>query len=132
MKIQVCDVVVQQLPERLSGKRGRVFWGELVESMNPDHASIVLDYSLVRQMDRAAVYLLLCCLEEAVKRDGDLKLAAISSEAMAILEFAGVSRLFESFCTIAEAVSSFRRPLTDSTSNAYVPFSSHRAPQNAA
>jgi hypothetical protein len=83
-------------------------------------------------MDRAAVYLLLCCLEEAMKCDGDVKLAATSSEAMAILEFAGVSPLFESFYTIAEAVSSFRRLLADSTSNAYVPFSSHRAPQNAA
>jgi anti-anti-sigma regulatory factor len=44
--------------------------------MNNDRAYIVLDCSKVGVMDRSAIYLLLCCLEEAMKRNGDVKLAA--------------------------------------------------------
>lgn len=131
MTVQVCAVAVKQLPETLSRKQGRIFLSELVRSMNTNRASIVLDCSSVRQMDRAAIYLLLCCLEEAMKRDGDVKLAAIHSETRAILNLAGVDRLFESFDTNAEAVSSFRRLPVNLTSKAHVPFGSHKAPENA-
>jgi hypothetical protein len=52
--------------------------------------------------------LLLCCLEEAMKRNGDVKLAAIPAGAEATVE---LIRLFEIFETSADAVKSFRLPL---------------------
>jgi anti-anti-sigma regulatory factor len=100
--------------------------------MSIGNACIVLDCSQVRQIDKAAIYLLLSCLENALKRDGDVKLASIHSGARAILEFTGVARLFECFETNAEAVCSFRRLSVNAASGAYVPFSSHRDPENAA
>jgi anti-anti-sigma regulatory factor len=76
----------------------------------------VLDFSKVREMDTFAVYLLLCCLEEAMKHDGDIKLAAIPLETKTLLELAGLGRFFESFETNAEAINSFRRISSGGTS----------------
>ena len=51
--------------------------------------------------------MMLHCLEEAMKRDGDLKLAALSPESEVILELMRVARVFEAFATADEAVRSF-------------------------
>jgi len=58
-------------------------------------------------MDSAGVEMLLRCLEEVLKRDGDLKLAALSPEAEVILEIMRVARVFEIYPTSEEAVRSF-------------------------
>lgn len=109
MTLQARNVVVRQVPELVNKKCGHRFFNELESCMNIDRPSIVFDCSRVRQMDKAAVYLLLCCLEEAMKRNGDVKLAGIPSGARAQLELTGAHRLFEMFDTEAEAVSSFRK-----------------------
>jgi len=68
---------VKQLHESLSRKQGHIFLSDVVNSISNDRAGIVLDCSRARLMDRPAIYLLLCCLEEAIKHDSDVKLAAI-------------------------------------------------------
>jgi anti-anti-sigma regulatory factor len=83
-------------------------------------------------MDKPAINLLLSFLEEAMKRNGDVKLAGVPQEAMAALELAGVDRLFEIFATNAEAVSSFRRLPADGPLNEHVSFGSLPTPDNAA
>jgi anti-sigma B factor antagonist len=115
----------------LSEKQSRLLLRKLESSINIDRPSIVLDCSKVRRMDRSAINLLLCCLEEAMKRNGDVKLASVPQEARTTLELCGVDRLFEIFDTNAEAVSSFRRLPADEYSNEYVPFGSHHTPGNA-
>ena len=109
MKLRICEVVVRQVPERLNEKDGRLFFKGLESCINIERPSIVFDCSKVLEMNRAAIYLLLCCLEEAIKRNGDVKLAAIPDGAMTMLKLTGAIRLFESFDTNAEAVSSFRQ-----------------------
>ena len=89
---------------------GRQFFKELESRMNVDRPCMVLDCSRVREMDRFAIHMLLCCLEEAMKRDGDVKLAAVSPSARATLEMTRVYRLFEIYDTETEAVNSFFRP----------------------
>ena len=64
-------------------------------------------------MDRFAIHMLLCCLEEAMKRDGDVKLAAVSPSARQTLELTRVDRLFEVYDTESDAVNSFFRPHFD-------------------
>jgi hypothetical protein len=51
--------------------------------------------------------MMLHCLEEAMKCDGDLKLAALSPESEVMLELMRVARVFEVFATSDEAVHSF-------------------------
>ena len=76
----------------------------LLETNRP---RVVLDCSQVRHMDSAGIETLLHCMEEAMKRDGDLKLAALSPEAAAILELMRVDRLFEVYGSADDAARSF-------------------------
>lgn len=110
MRFRPCAVTVTQLPESLDGKRCRLFFKELESRMNIERPCIVLDCSKVQEMDRIALHMLLCCLEEAMKRDGDVKLAAVQVSARQVIEAARLDRLFEIYESEAEAVSSFFHP----------------------
>ena len=68
---------------------------------------LVLDCSNIRHMDNSVVRLLLHCLEEAMKRNGNVKLAGIPSAVNPIFGTNGANRLFEIFDTTADAVNSF-------------------------
>jgi anti-sigma B factor antagonist len=100
-------VVVKQLPEKLSVEQGRVFFLELEPILMADRPRVVLDCSRVRQLDSAGIQVLLHCLEEAMKRNGDVKLAGVTAAAAAILELTKVDSLFEAFDDANEAVNSF-------------------------
>jgi anti-sigma B factor antagonist len=100
-------VVVKQLPERLSVEQGRIFFHEVEPCLQAERPRVVLDCSRVRQLDSAGIQVLLHCLEEAMKRNGDVKLAAIPPGAAKILELTRVDSLFEAFDNISEAVNSF-------------------------
>jgi anti-anti-sigma regulatory factor len=63
-------------------------------------------------MDSAGIELLLYCMQEAMKRDGDLKLAAVSPAAATIMELMRVDRLFEVFETADQAARSFQAVAT--------------------
>jgi len=60
-------------------------------------------------MDAAGVDMLLHCMAEVMKRDGELKLAAVSPQAAVVLELTRTDRLFEVFETSGDAVRSFYR-----------------------
>ena len=101
-------VIVMQLPEQLKRQEVGPFLEELQPLLESDRPRLVLDCSQVRHMDSAGVEMLLQCMQETMKRDGDLKLAAISPESAVILELMRVDRLFEIFNTPDEAVQSFQ------------------------
>lgn len=126
MTLRIRAVVVKQMPESVDVKGGQAFLRSLEGCMSVSRPSIVFDCSKVLQMDRSAVHLLLCCLEEAMKSNGDVKLAAIPPGARAILELTGANRLFEIYETNADAVSSFHRPSLFAAPSAFVPGSSLR------
>ena len=72
-----------------------------------DRPCLVFDFSQVTEIDSASVDMLLHCMEQAMKQNGDLKLAAIPPSSAVILELTRVDRLFEIFATVSEAVDSF-------------------------
>lgn len=125
-------VVVKRLPEIRSVKQGRIFLREMQSCMNIDRPRVVLDCSNVRQLDRSVIYVLLCCLEEAMKRNGDVKLAALPAGAGAILELNGVHRLFDIHDTTAGAVSSFHQLPAGALLHAFVHAHSQHEPESAA
>jgi len=100
-------VIVMQLPEHVNQTEAASFCAELQPLLENDRARLVLDCSQVQSMDSAGVEMLLHCMEEAMKRDGDLKLAALSPTCATILELMRVDRLFEVFETTEGAVQSF-------------------------
>ncbi len=120
------SVRVKQLPETLDCEYARLLLSELSKT---DRPSIVLDCSNMRQMDRGSSLLLLRCLEEAIKSNGDVKLAEVPNGARRVLERTGMGRLFELFDTTADAVNSFRRLPIDLGSHS---FDSLQTSENAA
>lgn len=109
MIIKMRAVTVHEVPEKVTAATERRFLRDLQQYVETERPRLVLDCSKVRQMDNATIHLLLCCLEEAMKRNGDVKLAGVQPDAKATLQFAGVSRLFEVYTTVGEATQSFRQ-----------------------
>lgn len=102
-------VVSKHLPERVTAKTARVFLREIAPILQSDRPQIVFDLSAVKQLDAAGIDMLLECMGEAMKRDGDLKLAALSPQAAVVLEMTRTDRLFEIYATAGDAVRSFSR-----------------------
>ncbi len=103
------SIVVKHLPESLSRERAHQFFAEIAPLLHGDRPSVVFDFSAVRDIDRAGVEILLRCMEEAMKSNGDVKLAAVPPQVAVILELTQVSRLFELYENPADAVESFYR-----------------------
>ena len=110
MRYRPCTVTVTQLPQKLKMKEGRRFLADLQSRLKTDRPCMVLDCANVQEMDKRAIHMLLCCLEEAMKRNGDVKLAAVTPSIAEILELTRVDRLFEIYETQTEAINSFLRP----------------------
>jgi anti-anti-sigma regulatory factor len=108
---EVPKIILKQFPETCDRAQERAFLNalnaELAKTVRP---SVVLDCARMRDVDSQMLNLLLCCLEETMKRNGDVRLAAIPAHAHSFLESAGVRHLFRIFATCPEAVNSFRRP----------------------
>jgi anti-anti-sigma factor len=102
-------VVVKRIPERLNLKLARAFMREIDPILNSDRPQIVFDCSQVRRIDAAGVEMLLHCLSQVIRRDGDLKLAALSPQTAVLLEITRTDRLFEIYDSISDAVLSFSR-----------------------
>jgi anti-sigma B factor antagonist len=100
-------VIVIQLPNEMNQLGARTFLHEMELLLESDRPRIVLDCSEVRSIDSAGVESLLQCMEEAMKRNGDLKLASVSPSLEVMLELMRVDRLFEVFQTADEAMRSF-------------------------
>jgi anti-anti-sigma factor len=100
-------VIVKRLPSRINLKEARTFFREMQPILRIDRPQVVFDLSQVRQMDAAGVDVLLQCMAEAMKRDGDVKLAAVSAQAAVILELTRTDRLFEIYNSSTDAARSF-------------------------
>jgi len=102
-------VVVKRIPERLNMKQARAFCLEIEPILNSDRPQLVLDCSQVKQIDAAGVEMLLQCLSRVIKRDGDVKLSALSPQIAVVLEMTRTERLFEIYESSSDAVLSFSR-----------------------
>lgn len=101
--------VVKVLPATLNRSQASAFLLEVEPVLKAERAQIVFDFSQVRQMDGAGVEMLLHCMEEVMKTDGDLKLSAIPPISTIILELTGVDALFEIYENTSDAVQSFHQ-----------------------
>lgn len=111
MTSQTRTITAMQLPESTNSHQVRAFLRELSDCAQAGRPRIVIDCSGFRRWDEAVLFLLLFCLEEAIKRNGDVKLAAVPAEGKAVLESTGAARLFKTFATVVEAIDSFRSRL---------------------
>lgn len=109
MTIQMRVVTVMQVPEDLDVKKSEIFFKEIQDSMSVDRPRLVLDCANLGELNKPTIHLLLCCLEEAMKRNGDVKLAALPPGSQTVLEETGIGRLFDIYDTATEAFNSFHQ-----------------------
>jgi anti-sigma B factor antagonist len=100
-------VVVKRMPTRVNLREARSFFRDVQPFLKSDRPQLVFDMSLVEQLDSAGIEMLLECMAECMKRDGDLKLANPSSQAATVLELTRTDRLFEIYETSTDAARSF-------------------------
>ena len=100
-------VVVKRMPEKVNQQEAKKFFADVQAFVNSDRPQLVFDLSQVRQLDAAGIEMLLRCVEEVMKRDGDLKLASLSRQASMVLELTRTDRLFEIYENSTEAARSF-------------------------
>ena len=112
-------VVVKRMPERMNLKQARGFFKEVQPFLNSDRPQLVFDMSQVKHIDAAGVEILLSCMRDAMRHDGDLKLAALSPQAAVVLELTRAGRLFEIYDTSAAAVKSFSSFLPNAIKHLY-------------
>lgn len=94
---------------------------EIKSFLLTDRPQLVFDLSQVKQIDAAGVDMLLTCMSEAMKRDGDLKLAALSPQSALVLELTRTDRLFEIYETSTDAVRSYSGFLPNMLKHFYPP-----------
>lgn len=110
---------MKRIPERLNSPAAKKFLNEVEPFLRSDRPQLVFDLSQVKQMDAAGVDMLLHCLNETMKRDGDVKLASLSPQAAVVLEMTRTERLFEIYQNSADAVRSFSSFLPNALKHSY-------------
>lgn len=109
MSIIKREVRVHQVPDQVNATSERSFLRELQKCSETERPRFVLDCSRVRDMDIATIHLLLSSLEEVMKCNGDIRLAALHPASEEMLRLAGVNRLFEIYPTVDGAVRSYHQ-----------------------
>lgn len=110
---------MKRMPEKMNLKEARTFYREVQPFLNSDRPQVVFDMSQVRQIDAAGVDILLQCMRQVVRHDGDLKLAALSRPAAVVLELTRTGRLFEIYESSTAAVKSFSHFLPNALKHFY-------------
>lgn len=101
------------IPGKLDGTHQMAFYRGFESCINLERPKVVLDCSMLPQLDLDCIYLLLCCLEQAMKCNGDVRLAALRPRARSVLKSAGLDLILQAFESVDEAVESFRAQPTD-------------------
>lgn len=107
-------IVVKRVPGSLTRKEAGTFLEAVRPLLEHDRPLLVFEFSVAGKIDSAGVDVLLYCLKEATRRDGDLKLSSLSPAAQVVLDLTRSGRLFETFSTSTDAVHSFSTYLPNS------------------
>jgi anti-anti-sigma factor len=89
--------MIIKLPENLTQKNARELRQSLSSIPASECATIVFDFSQVREMDNAAVELLLQCMNQIAQNDGTVRISGMSAEAAIFLELTRMDSVFAIF-----------------------------------
>jgi len=99
--------MVLKFPERVSGTEARLFASRISSELKHDRPCVIADFSGVRQIDSQALDILLECLVEVTRRDGEFYLGAVSPEAATVLELTQMDTVFALLPEAVEASTNF-------------------------
>jgi anti-anti-sigma regulatory factor len=132
MKEHRQSIAVRTLPEKLDEEHKRTLYCELESCLNVDRPALVFDCSRLIELNDGAIHFLLCCLEEAIKRNGDIRLVALRAETLKAFRSSGLDHLFQTFDNIGDAIESFRLPMAGLVQREQSSASQQSARDNAA
>jgi anti-anti-sigma factor len=101
------SVLVKRLPKRFDRRQARNFYNDVQPLLNSDQPQIVFDMSGTGHIDSTGADVLLQCLCEAMKCDGEVKLAGLTHSVSIVLELTRIGGLFEVYENSASAIKSF-------------------------
>jgi Anti-anti-sigma regulatory factor (antagonist of anti-sigma factor) len=107
------SVIVKTLSRRLDRAEVANFRREMQRLLETDQPRVILDFGSVTHLDSGGIQVLLDCLYAVTRRDGEMRLASLSPQAEVILEISRVSRFFEIFSTVEDAMDSFDVHVSD-------------------
>jgi len=108
MLIKKNAVNVHQAPAKINSNSHVEYLRCLEMSAENGHPRWVLDCSQLEQIGTSEIRFLLDCLEEAMKHNGDVRLAMPRPELQTALRQAGIDRLFEMYETTESAIRSYQ------------------------
>lgn len=108
MSIRKRAVNVLQLPGQISSSNHAEILRRLKLAVQSGHPRFVLDCSRLEIIGPEEIQFLLSCLEEVMKHNGDVRLATVTPEVRAVLQDAGISRLFEIYGSTESAIHSYQ------------------------
>ena len=109
MTIPSRSVKVHRFPGHVDKKQTEELLEALRCEAELERPCFVLDCSHAKSINETGMFLLLACLEEAMKCNGDVRLASVQPNVAKRLRETGISSLFEIFTTIEAAARSFHK-----------------------
>jgi anti-sigma B factor antagonist len=100
-------VLIKRVPKIFDREHAIRFHRKTQSLLNSDRPQIVFDMSKTGYMDSRGADVLLRCLREAMKCDGDVKLAGVTPFVSILLELTRIERLFEVYESPTSAAKSF-------------------------
>ena len=104
--------MVLKFPERVTGAEARLFADRISDELQHDRPRVVADLSEVRQIDSRALHVLLECLIEVTRQDGEFSLGGVSPEAATVRELTQMNTVFELLPELVQPAESFRSHAT--------------------
>ena len=98
---------MKRIPEAMHSTRARAFYKEVLPVLFSDRPQIVFDMSKMRHVDSVGIAVFLQCIRQAMMHDGDIRMAGVLPQAVAIFELTRIGRLFEMYENSAAAAKSF-------------------------
>lgn len=110
MNIGQRKVSVIVIPGQFENGDQQVFVEQVAPCLEANRPKIVFDCSLLKEVGTNFIQLLIGSLEEAMKRNGDVRLACVRPDVLSLLETTGVAGLVHIFGEVGAAVTSYDPP----------------------
>lgn len=101
------SVVIKEIPSQFVAGEAWSFLEETKPVFKRRRPTVVFDFSRVSAIDRSGILVLVKCFEEALKQNGDVKLASIPAELACTLQQTGLDQICDVYDTAQEASESF-------------------------
>ena len=100
-------VIVKRVPETMNSSEARAFHKGISAVLSSDRPQIVFDVSKTKHVDSVGISVLVRCIRQAMRHDGDIRMSGVLPQIAVIFELTRIGRLFEMYESSTAAAKSF-------------------------